>query len=78
MSAILNEASNQHLETQIEGLQCQADEAISKDLDASTPITELLFAIGPQYWLDCRGFDLIGTAGRLRKPITGFTGGRDR
>jgi hypothetical protein len=46
-------------------------------LTAATPASELPFGYSAAYWLDLRGYDPVGAAAALDKPMLILQGGRD-
>jgi len=70
-----------HLATEhgdgVAALTRQVALADSPDLSPSTAAAELPFGWPASYWLDLRGYDQVGTAAALDKPMLILQGGRD-
>jgi dienelactone hydrolase len=61
----------------IEELTRKAGLVDSAELSESTPIQQLPLGVPASYWLDLRGYDPVGTAVALAKPMLILQGGRD-
>jgi dienelactone hydrolase len=61
----------------IEAMTRAAQMVDSPDLSASTPASELPFAVPASYWLDLRRYQPAEVAAALGKPILILQGGRD-
>ncbi|WP_327092100.1 lysophospholipase [Nonomuraea sp. NBC_01738] len=55
----------------------QAAAVADPALSSTTPASELLFGWGGEYWLDLRGYDPVGTAATVDRPMLILQGGRD-
>lgn len=58
-------------------LQRQAKVAASPGLTIDTPAEDLPMGVPAAYWLDLRGYDPVGTARLLGRPMLILQGGRD-
>jgi uncharacterized protein len=61
----------------IDALTAQAKMVDSAELSAETPDDELPFGVPAPYWLDLRGYDPVGVAAGLGRPMLILQGGRD-
>ncbi|WP_163567976.1 alpha/beta hydrolase [Fodinicola feengrottensis] len=61
----------------IDTITRQAALVESPDLSPATPAADLPFGWPASYWLDLRGYDRVGTAAALDKPLLILQGGRD-
>jgi dienelactone hydrolase len=61
----------------VDAITAQAERVDSPDLSPDTPADQLPFGTPAPYWLDLRGYDPVGTAAALDRPVLLCQGGRD-
>lgn len=62
---------------QVAAFARQAEAVDRPDLSAATPVADLPFGVGGEFWLDQRRYDPAATAAALDRPILIVQGGRD-